>query len=164
MANLNKVMLIGNLTRDPEIKYTPKGNAVADIGLAINRNYTLDSGEKREETTFVDVVLWGRLAELAGQYLKKGRSVYIEGRLQLDTWDDKQTGQKRSKMRVVGETMQFLGAPRGDSGGGGGEEEAGGRPSSGSSRPQTAPRPPAAKKPPVDPDLEPGGEEDDIPF
>ncbi|HWB59820.1 MAG TPA: single-stranded DNA-binding protein, partial [Chthoniobacteraceae bacterium] len=102
MANLNKVMLIGNLTRDPEIKYTPKGSAVAELGLAINRNYTLDNGEKREEVTFVDVTLWSRLAELAGQYLKKGRSVYIEGRLQLDTWDDKQTGQKRSKMRVVG--------------------------------------------------------------
>ncbi len=162
MANLNKVMLIGNLTRDPEIKYTPKGSAVADVGLAINRNYTLDSGEKREETVFVDVVLWGRLAELAGQYLKKGRSVYIEGRLQLDSWDDKQTGQKRTKMRVVGETMQFLGGPRGDSAGGGGEEEpSGGKPAS---RPHPASKPPAAKKPPTDPDLEPGAEEDDIPF
>jgi len=160
MANLNKVMLIGNLTRDPEIKYTPKGSAVADIGLAINRTYTPEGGEKREETTFVDVVLWGRLAELAGEYLKKGRSVYIEGRLQLDSWDDKQTGQKRTKMRVVGETMQFLGAPRGDSGGGGGEE-GGGRPPGGSRPP--GPRPPASKKPPIDPDLEPSGE-DDIPF
>lgn len=163
MANLNKVMLIGNLTRDPEIKYTPKGSAVADIGLAINRNYTLDNGEKREETTFVDVVLWSRLAELAGQYLKKGRSVYIEGRLQLDSWDDKQTGQKRSKMRVVGEVMQFLGGPREAGGGGGGGEEEGGG-GSRPSRPQSAPKPPPAKKPPVDPDLEPGGEEDDIPF
>lgn len=162
MANLNKVMLIGNLTRDPEIKYTPKGSAVADIGLAINRNYTLDSGEKREETTFVDVVLWSRLAELAGQYLKKGRSVYIEGRLQLDSWDDKQTGQKRTKMRVVGEVMQFLGGPR-ESGGGGGDEEGGG-----SSAPRQTSRPapskPPMKKPPVDPDLEPPAEEDDIPF
>ena len=159
MANLNKVMLIGNLTRDPEIKYTPKGSAVADIGLAINRNYTLDSGEKREETIFVDVVLWGRLAELAGQYLKKGRSVFIEGRLQLDTWDDKQTGQKRSKMRVVGETMQFLGSPRGDSGGGGEEASAPAPRQSGA-----APARPPAKKPAADPDLEPAAEEDDIPF
>jgi single-strand DNA-binding protein len=157
MANLNKVMLIGNLTRDPEIKYTPKGNAVADIGLAINRNYTLDSGEKREETTFVDVTLWGRLAELAGQYLKKGRPVFIEGRLQLDSWDDKQTGQKRTKMRVVGETMQFLGSPRGESGGGG--EEGGGQ----ASRPAPA-RPPVKKPAPTDPDLEPPAGEDDIPF
>ena len=159
MANLNKVMLIGNLTRDPEIKYTPKGSAVADLGLAINRNYTLDNGEKREEVTFVDVTLWGRTAELAGQYLKKGRPVYIEGRLRLDTWDDKQTGQKRSKLTVVGETMQFLGG-RGDSEGGHGGDEAPRQ-----SRPQSsASRPPAAKKPPVDPDLEPSGEEDDIPF
>ena len=164
MANLNKVMLIGNLTRDPEIKYTPKGSAVADIGLAINRNYSLENGEKREETTFVDVVLWSRLAELAGQYLKKGRSVYIEGRLQLDSWDDKQTGQKRTKMRVVGEVMQFLGGPReGGEGGGGGEEESRGS-SRPPSRPQSSSRPPAPKKPPVDPDLEPSSEEDDIPF
>jgi len=162
MANLNKVMLIGNLTRDPEIKYTPKGSAVADLGLAINRNYTLENGEKREETTFVDVVLWGRLAEIAGEYLKKGRPVFIEGRLQLDSWDDKQTGQKRTKMRVVGESMQLLGS-RGEGGGGGG-----GEPGEGQSRPpqrsQPASRPPVSKKPPVDPDLEPGGEEDDIPF
>ena len=167
MANLNKVMLIGNLTRDPEIKYAPKGSAVADIGLAINRNYTLENGEKREETTFVDVVLWSRLAELAGQYLKKGRSVYIEGRLQLDSWDDKQTGQKRTKMRVVGEVMQFLGGPReGGSGSSeGGGEEGGGGGSSRPARPQSgSSRPPAAKKPPVDPDLEPSSEEDDIPF
>jgi single-strand DNA-binding protein len=119
MANLNKVMLIGNLTRDPDIKYTPKGQAIAELGLAINRRYTTESGEKREETTFVDVTLWGRLAEIAKEYLTKGRPVYIEGRLTLDTWDDKQTGQKRSKMRVTGDQMQLLGS-RGDSGGGGG--------------------------------------------
>ena len=81
MPNLNKVMLIGNLTRDPEIKYTPKGSAIADIALAINRSYSTDQGEKREETTFVDVVLYGRLAEIAGEYLRKGRPAYIEGRL-----------------------------------------------------------------------------------
>ncbi|MGB8354410.1 MAG: single-stranded DNA-binding protein [Chthoniobacteraceae bacterium] len=162
MANLNKVMLIGNLTRDPEIKYTPKGSAVADIALAVNRNYTLENGEKREETTFVDIVLWGRLAEIAGEYLKKGRPVYIEGRLQLDSWDDKQTGQKRTKMRVVGEGLQLLGS-RGDGGGGGGEPGGGGGHSAPPQRSQAA-RPPAPKRPPVDPDLEPGGEEDDIPF
>src|SRR3954466_14257189 len=115
MPNLNKVMLMGNLTRDPEIKYTPKGTAIAELGLAVNRNYTTESGEKREEVTFVDVELWGRLAELAGEYLKKGRPVYIEGRLKLDFWEDKATGQKRSKMRVVGEAMQFLGS-KGDDG------------------------------------------------
>ena len=109
MASFNKVILLGNLTRDPEVRYTPKGSAVCDLGVAVNRQYTLDSGEKREEVTFVDVVLWSRLAEIAGEYLKKGRPVFIEGRLQLDTWDDKQTGQKRSKLRVIGETMQLLG-------------------------------------------------------
>src|SRR5689334_16373373 len=109
MASFNKVILLGNLTRDPEVRYTPKGSAVCDLGLAVNRSYTMDSGEKREEVTFVDVVLWSRLAEIAGEYLKKGRPVFIEGRLQLDTWDDKQSGQKRSKLRVIGETMQLLG-------------------------------------------------------
>ncbi len=119
MASLNKVMLIGNLTRDPEVRYTPKGTAVSDLGIAVNRVYSSDGGEKREETTFVDVVLWAKMAELAGQYLKKGRSVFIEGRLQMDSWEDKTTGQKRSKLRVVGENMQFLGS-RGDGEGGGG--------------------------------------------
>src|SRR5256885_41914 len=119
MPNLNKVLLMGNLTRDPEIKYTPKGTAVADLGIAVNRVYTTDQGERREEVTFVDVELWGRQAEIAGEYLKKGRPVFIEGRLKLDTWDDKQTGQKRSKMRVVGEVMQFLGSREGGPGGGG---------------------------------------------
>ncbi len=130
MANLNKVMLIGNLTRDPEVKYTPKGSAVADFGLAINRYYTTESGEKREEVTFIDVSLWGKQADLAKQYLTKGRPVYIEGRLQMDTWDDKQTGQKRSKLKVIGEQMQFIGT-RADNEGGGGE---GGGKSSGGSR------------------------------
>jgi single-strand DNA-binding protein len=122
MASFNKVILLGNLTRDPEVRYTPKGSAVCDLGIAINRSYTLDSGEKREEVTYVDVVLWARLAEIAGEYLKKGRPVFIEGRLQLDTWDDKQSGQKRSKLRVIGETMQLLGGrPPGAGGGEGGE-------------------------------------------
>ena len=109
MASFNKVILLGNLTRDPEIRYTPKGSAVCDLGIAVNRSYTTDSGERREEVTYVDVVLWARLAEIAGEYLKKGRPVFIEGRLQMDSWDDKQTGQKRTKLRVVGETMQLLG-------------------------------------------------------
>jgi len=118
-ASFNKVILMGNLTRDPEVRYTPKGSAVCDLGLAVNRQYSLEGGEKREEVTFVDVVLWARLAEIAGEYLKKGRPVLIEGRLQLDSWDDKQSGQKRSKLRVIGETMQLLG---GRPGGGEGEE------------------------------------------
>jgi single-strand DNA-binding protein len=109
MPNLNRVFLIGNLTRDPQIRYTPKGTAVADIGLAVNRVLKTEEGERREEVTYVDVVLWGRVAEIAHKYLKKGRPVFIEGRLQLDAWDDKQTGQKRSRLRVVGESLQLLG-------------------------------------------------------
>lgn len=116
MASYNKVMLMGNLTRDPEVRYTPKGSAVADLAIAVNRVYTADNGEKREEVTYVDVVLWARLAELAGQYLTKGRPVFIEGRLQMDSWEDKQTGQKRSRLRVVGEVMQFLDGKREGSG------------------------------------------------
>ncbi|MEI8037912.1 MAG: single-stranded DNA-binding protein [Verrucomicrobiota bacterium] len=117
MANLNKVMLIGNLTRDPELRYTPKGSAVAEFGLAINRVWYNEQKQKQEETTFVDITLWARQAEIAQQYLTKGSPVYIEGRLSLDTWDDKATGQKRSKIKVVGETLQLLGS-KNHSGGG----------------------------------------------
>jgi|TARA_B100001059_G_scaffold14354_1_gene11623 single-strand DNA-binding protein len=120
MANVNKVMLLGNITRDLEVRYTPKGTAVCDLGMAVNRIRTGDNGERIEEVTYVDVTLWGRQAELAGQYLSKGRSVFIEGRLQLDQWDDKQTGQKRSRLRVVGENMQFIGGQGGSGGNQGG--------------------------------------------
>ncbi len=161
MANLNKVMLIGNVTRDPEIKYTPKGSAVTDLGIAVNRVFTPDGGEKREETTFVDVTLWGRQAEIAGEYCKKGRSIYIEGRLQLDSWEDKASGQKRSKLRVVGENFQLLGPRPGGSASGGGDEEYSERPprreqsSGGSSGGYNAGRS-TAQQPPL--------EDDDIPF
>jgi single-strand DNA-binding protein len=150
MASFNKVILLGNLTRDPEVRYTPKGTAVAELGMAVNRVYTTDGGEKREEVTFVDVTLWGRTAEIAGEYLKKGRPVFIEGRLQLDTWDDKQSGQKRSKLKVVADGMQLIG---GRPGGAGGEsEEQGGAPRAS----RTTPPPPksAASEP----------DEDEIPF
>ncbi len=162
MANLNKVMLIGNCTRDPEIRYTPKGTAVAEVGLAVNRISTNDQGERREEVTFIDVTLWGRQAEIAGEYLKKGRPVYIEGRLQLDTWDDKQTGQKRSKLKVVGENLQLLGSRDGGAGGGGGggEYSEGGYAAAPARKPMGRPAPPP--RPPADPDLDVG--EDDIPF
>jgi len=119
MPNLNKVQLMGNLTRDPEVRYTPKGTAVTDIGLAINRSYSSDEGERREETTFVAITFWSTLAEIIGEYMKKGRPLYGEGRLQLDTWEDKTTGQQRSRLKVVGENFQFLGG-REDGGGGGG--------------------------------------------
>ncbi len=134
MANFNKVILLGNVTRDPELRYTPKGSAVTEVGIAVSRQFTADNGEKREETTFVDVTLWGRVAEIAGEYLRKGRPVLIEGRLQLDSWEDKQSGQKRSKLRVVGETMQLLGGrPDGAGGGSGGGSSSGGSSSRGSS-------------------------------
>jgi single-strand DNA-binding protein len=144
MANLNKVLLLGNVTRDPEVRYTPKGSAVCDLGVAVNRAYTTDSGEKREEVTFVDVTLWGRTAEVASEYLKKGRPVFIEGRLQMDTWDDKQTGQKRTRLRVVAENMQLLGG-----------RPPGGAEATGESRPTSAP---PKKSAPSEPD------EDEIPF
>ena len=111
MKNLNKVMIIGNLTRDPEIKETPKGATVAELGVAVNRSLPADNGERREETTYIDVVLWNKLAELAGKFLQKGRSIYVEGRLQTDTWEDRETGKKRSKTKVVGERMEFADAP-----------------------------------------------------
>jgi single-strand DNA-binding protein len=156
MANLNKVMLIGNLTRDPELRHTPKGTAVAEISLAINRNWTNEQGQKQEDTTFVEVTLWGRQAELAQQYLTKGRPVYIEGRLNLDTWDDKETGKKRSKLRVVGETLQFLDS-KPNSGGG-----------SYSERTQQPSRPaPQSSGPPQGATAAPASdyqEDDDIPF
>lgn len=160
MANFNKVMLMGNLTRDPEVRYTPKGTAVAEIGLAINRYFSGDNGEKREETTFVDVTLWGRTAEIAGEYLKKGRPVFIEGRLQLDTWDDKTSGQKRSKLKVVGEGMQLIGARDGGGGGrGSAPDEMEDPPRSSRSSGGGGSRGSAAKSaPPAEPD------DDEIPF
>lgn len=129
MASFNKVILVGNLTRDPQVKYTTGGTAVTEIGLAVNRRW-LDkqSNQWKDETTFVDVTLWGRTAEIAGEYLAKGRPVLIEGRLQLDTWDDRESGQKRSKLRVVGENMTMLGGKGdGPTGGGGGGAGSGGR-------------------------------------
>jgi single-strand DNA-binding protein len=149
MASFNKVILVGNLTRDPELRYTPKGTAIAKIGVAVNRVWTNEAGEKKEEVTFVDVDVFGRTAENVGQYMRKGRPILIEGRLKLDQWDDKQTGQKKSKLSVVAETVQFLGSPAGE----------GGAPS--------APRAqrPAASAPAAEP-VEGDGppESDDVPF
>lgn len=120
MANLNKVMLIGNLTADPDVRTTPRGNAVTELRLAVNRvTAGPNEGERREEVTYLDVTCWGRQAEIAGQYLAKGRPVFIEGRLQMDTWEDKQTGQKRSRIRVIAENLQLLGSRDGAPQGGG---------------------------------------------
>jgi single-strand DNA-binding protein len=116
-GELQQGYLVGNLTRDPQVRYTPGGKAVAEIGLAVNRTwYDKQANQRKEDVTFIDVTLWDRQAEIAGEYLSKGRSVLIEGRLQLDQWEDKNTGEKRSKLRVVGEVMQMLGG-RGEGGG-----------------------------------------------
>lgn len=151
MPNLNKVMLMGSLTRDPEVKYTPKGTAICQLGLAVNHTYKSDSGEKREEVTFIDCEGWGKTAEVLGEHMKKGRPIYIEGRLKLDQWDDKTSGQKRSKLKVVIESFQFLGEKKGaDSV----PQSQGGQ----RNNPPSA-RPP---RPPADPDLD--AAPDDIPF
>ena len=149
MASFNKVILVGNLTRDPELRYTPKGMAIAKIGIAVNRVWTNEAGEKKEEVTFVDVDVFGRTAENVGQYMRKGRPILIEGRLRLDQWDDKQTGQKRSRLGVVLEGFQFLG--------GGNRGAEGGAP---------GPRPAPAKSeaPAGDADAPPPPEDDDVPF
>ena len=111
MANLNRVFLIGNLTRDPELRYIPSGSAVANFGLATNRVYTTQDGERREEVCFVEIVTWSKTAENCANYLSKGRPVFIEGRLQFDSWET-EDGQKRSKLRVVADRVQFLGGRR----------------------------------------------------
>ena len=155
MASFNKVILMGNLTRDPELRYTPKGTAIAKIGLAVNRVWTNEAGEKKEEVTFVDVDVFGRTAENVGQYMRKGRPILIEGRLRLDQWDDKQTGQKKSKLAVVADTVQFLGSAPG---------------AEGSAPAAYAPRParavPAPVAPPAAEPVEGDGppESDDVPF
>jgi single-strand DNA-binding protein len=155
MASFNKVILAGNLTRDPELRYTPKGSAVAGFSLAVNRTWKTESGESKEEVSFIEVEAWGRQAEVIAQYMRKGRPLLIEGRLKQDTWEDKNTHQKQSKLKVVLEGFSFI-----DSKG----TDAGPAPSDGSRRP--APTPAPAAKPP---EASEGGdgaaaEEDDVPF
>ncbi len=154
MANFNKVILAGNLTRDPEMRYTPKGMAVARFTLAVNRNYTTEAGEKIVETSFIDVDAWGKQAETISKYMKKGRPFLVEGRLKQDTWEDKNTHQKQSKLKVVLEGFSFIDsrAPDADSG------EAT-RP-----RPAAAPAPAAAAAEPAAEAEPQAPEEDDVPF
>jgi single-strand DNA-binding protein len=168
MASFNRVILLGNLTRDPQVRYTPGGTAVSEIGLAVNRTwFDQKTNSKREEVTFVDVTLWGRQAEVAGEYLSKGRQVLIEGRLQLDTWDDKESGQKRSKLRVVCENMTMVGS-RTDGGGGGGGRGEGSRGEMGRGESPRGGRGAAESQAPVEeyhegpPDATPP--EDEVPF
>lgn len=159
MPSLNKVMLMGNLTRDPELRVTPKGTPICQFGLAINRQYKMESGESREEVTFVDIEAWGKQGETIAKYCTKGRPLYVEGRLKLDTWEDKNTKEKKSKMRVVLEQFQFLGDSRG-AGAGGAAAPSGESDQSGGASPERhspPPRTPAAK---------PAAEaiDDDVPF
>ena len=120
MPSLNKVMLMGNLTRDPELRVTPKGTPICQFSLAINRQFKMESGESREEVIYVDIEAWGKQGETIAKYCTKGRPLYVEGRLRLDQWEDKNTKEKRSRMKVVLEQFQFLGDGRGGGGGGGG--------------------------------------------
>jgi single-strand DNA-binding protein len=154
MANFNKVILAGNLTRDPELRYTPKGTAVTKISIAINRTWKSEAGETKEEVTFVEAEAFSRTAEVIAQYLKKGRPILIEGRLRYDTWDDKQTNAKRSKLLVVIDTFQFLDSGRAEN-----AAPTGARPAAAAAAPVAAAEAPAAAEP------EPAApEEDDVPF
>ena len=160
MASYNKVLLMGNLTRDPEVRYTPKGTAIATVGLAVNRRWTTETGEQKEEVTFVDVEVWGRQAETVGQYLSKGKPIFVEGRLRLDSWEDKESGQKKSKLKVVCERFQFIGASTG-------RQEFKDQPPSdeGPARPTSRGGQPAAAPPDRGAEPEPPAVEDDnIPF
>ncbi len=153
MANYNKVILMGNLTRDPELRYTPKGTAVARLGLAVNRVWRTETGEQKEEVTFVDIDAFGRQAETIAQYMKKGRPIFLEGRLRYDTWEDKQSGQKKSKLNVVLESFQFVDFR--------GSPDAGAAPAD-----QTRTRPAAAApaEPPAEAPPEDAPSDDDVPF
>ena len=171
MASFNRVVLMGNLTRDPEVRYVTSGTAVTDVCLAINRYRTdKNTNQRIEETTFVDVTLWGRTAEIAGEYLGKGRPVLIEGRLQQDQWEDKETGQKRSKLKVVGESMQLLGSRDGGSAGGGVPESYAQSSSPQSSSPQSSsPQSVPSGKPPEEsfydnPPVSSDGGDSTVPF
>jgi single-strand DNA-binding protein len=163
MASLNKIYLMGNLTRDPELRHTPSGTAVCKMGLAVNRRFTTAQGEQRDETCYVDIEAWGRTAEQCNQYLKKGSSAFIEGRLRMDQWEDKATGQKRSRLLVHAENVQFIG---GGSRMSGGEERpnfqdapyAGGQPAVSRGQPAQAAMPPPPAFDPIE------ATDDDIPF
>lgn len=159
MPSFNKVILAGNLTRDPELRYTPKGTAIARLGLALNRSYSTETGEKKEEVTFVDVDAFGRQAEVIAQYMRKGRPILIEGRLRLDQWEDKNTHQKQSKLKVVLESFTFL-----DSRGSEGPAATGGPSEPPSRAAAVAPvPPPSGPSPAAEPEVPPH-EEDDVPF
>ena len=158
MPSFNKVILAGNLTRDPELRYSSKGTAIARLGLALNRTYTTETGEKKDEVTFVDVDAFGRPAEVIAQYMRKGRPILIEGRLRLDQWEDKNTHQKQSKLKVVLEAFSFLDSRGAETVPTGSEPAS---PRAAGATPPTGPVAPAAALP--EPEVPPQ-EEDDVPF
>jgi len=161
MGNFNKVFLMGNLTRDPEMRVTPKGTAICQFSLAVSRSWKDESGQTREETAFVDIEAWGKQGEVISKYCTKGRPLFVEGRLKLDQWEDKTSGQKRSKLKVVLENFQFIGG-RGDGAGAGGPPGAAGPGAAGPGAADegegSAPPPRAAKAPPKE------TVDEDVPF
>ncbi len=184
MAQLNKVYLMGNLTRDPELRRLANGTAVTDLGLALNRSFQGKDGERRDEVTYVDVTVWDRQAENCAEYLKKGRAVFVEGFLKMDQWDDKTTGEKRSKLKIQADRVQFIGGREGAASGGGDEDfspppqretpprrpapeprNQGGNAGGGSRgyAPSNNNNAPPSRRPPPPP-VESDGDEDDIPF
>jgi len=154
-ASLNKVLLMGNLTRDPEVKYTPKGTAVGDLAIAINDSYKAQDGTIKETVTYVDIEVWGRQAETCKQYLTKGRPIFVEGQLRLDQWETPQ-GEKKSRLKVRADRVQFLGSPSGGGNRGGGEQR--------SSTASETSRPAARPASTVSEDAPPPPTDDDIPF
>jgi single-strand DNA-binding protein len=144
MPNLNKVFLMGNLTRDPQTRFTSGGTGLCQFGLAINRRYTTASGEDREDTCFVDIDIWGKQGESCQNYLHKGSPVFVEGRLKFDQWEDRESGQRRSRLTVIGERVQFLGSPGrgGDFGDKGGQSGGGGGDGGGQGQPPPQQQPP----------------------
>jgi single-strand DNA-binding protein len=165
MPSFNKVIIAGNLTRDPELRYTPKGTAIAGISVAVNRKWKAESGELKEEVTFVDCTAFGRTAEVIAQYLKKGSPLLVEGRLRTESWEDKNTGQKRSKMSVVLETFQFLASGQREQQGAAatGEEPAGGTPAVVDAEDVQRARQLAAQRGAENPQPD-APEQDDVPF
>jgi single-strand DNA-binding protein len=157
MANLNKVMLIGNLTRDPELRVTPKGTAICQFSLAVNRKFRDESGADREEVTYVDIEAWGKSGENIAKYCTKGRPLFVEGRLRLDQWEDKNTKEKRSRMKVVCDNFQFLGSGRADGGAPGAGGGEGGEPRYSAPAPRSGAPKPAT--PPAQENLD-----EDVPF
>ena len=158
MPSYNKVILLGNLTRDPELRVTPKGTATCQLGLAVNRQFKDESGATRDDTTFVDIEAWGRQAETISKYCTKGKPLFIEGRLKLDSWEDKTSGQKRSKLKVVLENFQFVGSREGGAPGA----------SSGEDVDQTAEAPrysaQPARRPAAPPPANQGNVDEDVPI